>query len=332
MNKLINRPEQIVREMLAGYLQLNPELYCQVPGVMGIKKKQDEDKVSVVIAGGSGNEPWVLGFVGEGLADGAALGNVYTAPPSRTVLEVSRAVPNSRGVFFIANNHAGDVLNFELVRELAQLEGIRTECVYVADDIASASWENRMERRGVAGISFVVKIAGAASKAGYSLEEMKRVVERAGQNTKTIGVTTSPGYMPGTGAPIGDLPDGFIEYGMGFNGEPGTSREPLSPADEVVEKLMAVLLKEIPAGSEAAFMVNGYGFTSMLELCIVSRKVSELVRKSGVISYHTFIDTLFSPQGTGGFSVSAMLLDDELKQLYRCPCYSPLFRFRGGNI
>lgn len=331
MNKLINKPEHIVREMLAGYLQLNPNLYCQVPGVLGIKKKQDEDKVSVVIAGGSGNEPWVLGFVGDGLADGAALGNVYTAPPPKTVLTVSRAVPNNKGVLFIAANHTGDVLNFELVRELAELEGIRSECVYVSDDIASASWENRAERRGIAGISFVVKIAGAASKAGYSLAEMKRVVKKASDHTKTIGVTTSPGYMPGTGAPMCDLPDGYIEYGMGFNGEPGISRKPLPPVDTIVETLMKELLKEIPAGSTAAFMINGYGFTSILELCIAGRKVSELVTKNGITNAHTFIDTMFSPQGTGGFSVSAILLDDELKELYNQPCDSPLLRFRGGH-
>lgn len=331
MNKLINQPDQIVREMLAGYLQMNPDLYCQVPGVFGIKKKQDEDKVSVVIAGGSGNEPWVLGFVGDGLADGAALGNVYTAPPAKTVLAVSRAVPNNKGVLFIAANHTGDVLNFELVRELAELEGIQSECVYVSDDIASSPWENRAERRGIAGISLVVKIAGAASKAGYSLKEMQRVVKKAGEHTKTFGVTTSPGYMPATGAPMCELPDGYIEYGMGFNGEPGTLREPLSPADTVTEVLMTELLKEIPAGSEAAFMINGYGFTSILELCIVSRKVTELVEKSGIKNVHTFLDTMFSPQGTGGFSVSAIILDDELKQLYQRPCYSPLLRFRGGN-
>lgn len=331
MNKLINSPEQMVPEMLAGYLALNPDQYEKVPGVLGIKTKRMKDKVSVVIAGGAGNEPWVLGFVGPGLADGAALGNVYTAPPSRTVLEVTRAVPNRKGVIFIAANHAGDVLNFELVRELAELEGIESHCIYVSDDISSAPFEKKEERRGIAGIAFVVKIAGAASAAGYDLDEMKRVVEKAGRNTKTFGVTTSPGYMPGTGMAMGELPDGYVEYGRGFNGEPGIKREKLPTADEITESLMRELLKEIPKGCEAAFMVNGYGFTSMLELCIVSRKVGEMVSESGIINVHTFIDTLFSPQGTGGFSISALILDEELKQLYRQPCEAPLFRLKGGN-
>ena len=331
MNKLINQPERMVPEMLEGYLALNPERYSQVPGVMGIKNRDDRDKVSVVIAGGTGNEPWILGFVGEGLADGAALGHVYTAPPSRTVLAVTRAVPNNRGVLFIAANHAGDVLNFELVRELAQLEGINSYCVYVSDDISSAPPETSEERRGIAGISFVVKIAGAASAEGYSLEEMKRVVEKASANTRTFGVTTSPGYMPGNGAAMCELPDGFVEYGMGFNGEPGTLRTKLAPADQITETIMAGLLGEIPDGCEAAFMINGYGFTSMMELCIVSRKVNAIAAEKGIVNVHTFVDSLFSPQGTGGFSVSVLVMDEELKRLYRKPCDSPLFRFKGGN-
>ncbi len=148
MNKLINSQDRLVPEMLEGYLSLNPDLYCKVPGVMGIKNKREEDKVSVVIAGGSGNEPWVLGFVGDGLADGAALGNVYTAPPSRTVLEVTRSVPHDKGVIFIAANHAGDVLNFELVRELAELEGIKSHCIYVSDDIHRLPWKKRRSAGG----------------------------------------------------------------------------------------------------------------------------------------------------------------------------------------
>lgn len=332
MNKLINDIDQMVPEMVAGYLSLNSGLYSRIPGVMGIKNKVEEDKVSVVIAGGAGNEPWVLGFVGAGLADGAALGNVYTAPPARTVLEVTKSVPNENGVLFIAANHAGDVLNFELVRELAEVEGIKTESVYVTDDITSAPLEKRDERRGVAGISLVVKIAGAASQDGYTLEEIKQVVEKASQNTITLGVTTSTGYMPGTGEAICDLPDGFVEYGMGFNGEPGIRREALSSADQITKSLMEELMKEIPAGSEVAVMINGYGFTSMLELCIVSRKVNEMILEKGFVMIHSFIDTLFSPQGTGGFSISVLILDQELKRLYQKPCYSPLFRFRGGVL
>ncbi|MDR2869211.1 MAG: dihydroxyacetone kinase subunit DhaK, partial [Deferribacteraceae bacterium] len=148
MNKLINHVDNTVPEMLDGYLRLNSEHYEAIPDVMGLKRKQNDDKVSVVIAGGGGNEPWVIGFVGEGLADGAALGNVYMAPPARSVLKVARVVPNAKGVLFVATNHAGDVLNFELVRELAELEGITAECVYAADDISSAPLDRRDERRG----------------------------------------------------------------------------------------------------------------------------------------------------------------------------------------
>ena len=128
-----------------------------------------------------------------------------------------------------------------------------------------------------------------------------------------------------------ELPDGYVEFGMGFNGEPGIKREVLSSADKITEALMEQLLYEVPTGCEAALMVNGYGFTSMLELCIVSRKVIEIAETKGIVNVHSFIDTLFSPQGTGGFSVSILILDDELKKLYQRPCKSPLFRFQGGS-
>nr|WP_319489692.1 dihydroxyacetone kinase subunit DhaK [uncultured Caproiciproducens sp.] len=327
MNKIINEPEQMIQEMIDGYIATCPELLEALPEYKGILMKQKKDKVSIVTGGGSGNEPWIIGYVGEGLADGAALGNVYIAPPSRAILNVTKAVSHDRGVIYIATNHAGDVLNFELVGELAELDGIETRCVFVADDITSAPKEQQSERRGVAGVAMVMKVAGAACDAGLDLDEAVRVIRKANQNTFTFSVTTSPGYLP-SGKAMCELPDGFIEYGMGFNGEPGVLRTELKTADEIADTMLSYLLDDsgITSGDEIAVMVNGFGFTSLLELSIVNHRVTESLKEKGIVLHDSFIDTLFQPQGTGGFSISMLKLDDELKPYYDAPAYSPFFK------
>ena len=177
MNKLINKPENTVSEMLDGYISIYPDMFEKIPDhsgrYLGLVLKERKDKVSVVVGGGSGNEPWIIGYVGPGLADGAALGHVYTAPAAASVLAVSRCVPNAKGVVYVATNHAGDVLNFELVRELAGMEGIDAKCVFVCDDVTTAPKEKRDERRGIAGIALAVKIAGAASESGAQSVHMQ---------------------------------------------------------------------------------------------------------------------------------------------------------------
>ncbi len=327
MNKIINQPEQMIEQMLEGYIATCPDLLEALPKSKGILTKRKKDKVSIVTGGGSGNEPWIIGYVGEGLADGAALGNVYIAPPARAILNVTKAVRHEKGVIYLCTNHAGDVLNFELVGELAEMEGIRTRCVFVADDITSAQREQQSERRGVAGIAMVMKVAGAACDAGLELDDAVRVIQKANRNTFTFSVTTSPGYLP-SGKAMCELPDGFIEYGMGFNGEPGVLRTELKPADEIADTMLKYLLDDsgISGGDEIAVMVNGFGFTSLLELSIVNRRVVESLREKGIILHDIFIDTLFQPQGTGGFSISILKLDEELKPYYDAPAYSPFFK------
>ncbi|MBW7573016.1 dihydroxyacetone kinase subunit DhaK [Caproiciproducens faecalis] len=327
MNKIINEPEQMIAEMLEGYIATCPDLLESLPQSKGILMREKKDKVSIVTGGGSGNEPWIIGYVGKGLADGAALGNVYIAPPARAILNVTKAVNHKKGVIYICTNHAGDVLNFELVGELAEMDGIRTRCVFVADDITSAPREQQSERRGVAGVAMVMKVAGAACDAGLELDEAVRVIQKANRNTFTFSVTTSPGYLP-SGKAMCEMPDGFIEYGMGFNGEPGVLRTELKTANEIADTMLKYLLDDsgITRGDEIAVMVNGFGFTSLLELSIVNRRIAESLTEKGIILHDIFIDTLFQPQGTGGFSISMLKLDDELKPYYDAPAYSPFFK------
>lgn len=331
MNKIINSPDNLVKEMLEGYLCANPDLFEKVPNTNGLVLKGKKDKVAIVTGGGSGNEPWNIGYVGYGLADGAALGHIYAAPPARAIINVTKAVNNKKGVLFLATNHAGDVLNFELVAELLQLEGIKTRCVFVSDDIASAPLENMNERRGVAGIAVVLKIAGAAADDGLDLDEVVRIAEKANKNIRTLSVTTSPGYMPGTGEAMFEMEEGTIEFGMGFNGEPGILKTKLQSADKIADIMMEYLLDDLkaPSGQEIAVFLNGFGFTGLMELCIVNRRIKEILDLKMIKTHDMFIDTLFAPQGTGGFSISLIKLDEELKKYYDYPAYSPFYRKKG---
>lgn len=328
VNKIINSPDAMILEMLEGYLCANPFLFEKVPDTNGLVLKERKNKVAIVTGGGAGNEPWNIGYVGHGLADGVALGNVYAAPPAKAIMNVTKAVNHQRGVLFLATNHAGDVLNFELAGELLQLEGIQTQSVFVADDITSASLDNQDERRGVAGVAIVLKIAGAAADAGLNLDELVRVTQKANRNIRTLSVTTSPGYLPSTGEAMFDMEPGMIEFGMGFNGEPGILKTQLKPADQIVDIMMDYLLTDLKAsaGDEIAVFINGFGFTGLLELCIVNRRVKMVLDKKSLKTHDMFIDTLLAPQGTGGFSISLLKLDEELKRYYNYPAYSPFYR------
>ena len=327
MKKIINSPDDLIREMLEGYLCANPELFEKVPNTNGLVLKGKKDKVTIITGGGAGNEPWNIGYVGHGLADGVALGHVYSAPPARAIVNVAKATDPEKGVFFLATNHAGDVLNFELAAELLQLEGIHAKCLFVTDDLASAPLDKFEERRGVAGVAIVLKIAGAAADIGLDLNEVLRVSEKANDNIRTLSLTTSPGYLPGTGEPMFTMDDDMIEFGMGFNGEPGILKMKMTKADEICDIMMGYLVEDLKltAGEEIAVFVNGLGFTSLMELCIVNRRIKEVLTQKRIKTHDMFVNTLFAPQGTGGFSITLLRLDQELKRLYDAPAYSPFY-------
>lgn len=328
MNKIINDPDCMIRDMLEGYLYLHEDLYMRVDGTVGgLMKKHQEEKVSIVVGGGAGNEPWVLGYVGKGLADALSSGNVYTAPPAKSILDVSKAVYNKKGILYVGTNHMGDVLNFELVGELAVLDNIQTKCVFVNDDIASDS-KIKENRRGVAGIALAVKMAGAASEMGLSLKEVQAVTQKCIDNLRTLSVTTSPGYMPKNGKPMFEIEEGMIEYGMGFNGEPGIIKEPIGTAEHIVSTMMDMVIKDLEYkdSEKIAVLLNGFGFTSLLELHIAVKEIKAYSEMNNINIYHVDIQNIFCPQGTGGFSISVMRLDDELIPYYNREIDSPLFK------
>lgn len=327
MKKILNDPNQVVDELIEGYLQAYPRYYERVPGVKGLTVKNKKDKVAILTGGGSGHEPLFIGLVGEGIADGVAIGNVFAAPTPDTVYEVTKAIDAGKGVLYIYGNYAGDVLNFDMGAELADMEDIRTRTVRVWDDVASAPLERIEDRRGIAGDVFVIKIAGAASEAGLNLDEVTRVTEKARDNTRSIGVALSPGSIPASGKPTFMLPEDEIEFGMGLHGEPGVKRTKMVKADELTDTMLENIFKdfEYKKGDEVVVLVNGLGSTTMMEMFIVSRRVAQVLEQKGISIYDTDVNSYCTCQEMAGVSITIMKLDDELKKYYNYPAFSPYY-------
>lgn len=328
MRKIINAPDKVVEEMMEGYIAAYSRYYEKHPNVNGvILKPRRKDKVALVIGGGSGHDPLFPGFVGKGLADAAACGNIFASPDPNTVYETAKAVDQGKGILFVYGCYAGDNLNFDMGEEFLNADGIPTTHVRVWDDVASAPKERIEDRRGIAGDVFVIKIAGAACDAGLSLEEATRVTEKARDNTKTIGVATAPAELPGVGHPIFELPEGEIEYGMGLHGERGVLRTTWQDADVLVDKMYAQIMEdaELRAGDEVCVLVNGLGSTTITELAIAFRRVRQLLLKDGIKIHDADLNSYCTSQEMGGFSITLLKLDDELKKYYAMPCYSPYY-------
>jgi dihydroxyacetone kinase-like protein len=327
MKKLINSPEHVVEEMIEGFIAAYGRDYVKLEGVNGIVRKNKQDKVAIVIGGGSGHEPLFLGYVGEGLADGVAIGNVFAAPTPNTVYEVAKAVDAGKGVLFLIVNYAGDVLNFEMAAELADMDGIQTKIVRVTDDVASAPKERIDDRRGIAGALFVYKIAGAAASLGLSLDEVAAIAEKANASIRSVGVALTPGSLPSTGKPTFTLGDDEIEFGMGIHGEPGVKRTNIMKADELTETMMGYILDDLPfqKGDEVCVLINGLGSTTHMELMIVNRKVAQLLRERGISVYDTAMNSFCTTQEMGGVSISLIRMDNELKKYYDHPAHSPYY-------
>lgn len=328
MRKIINDADNVVQEMMEGYISAYSRYYRKHPEVNGvILKQRRKDKVALVIGGGSGHEPMFSGFVGKGLADAAACGNIFASPDPNTVYETAKAVDNGRGVLFVYGCYAGDNLNFDMGEEFLNEDGIRTAHVRVWDDVASAPRDRISDRRGIAGDVYVVKTAGAACDAGLDLEEVTRVAEKARDHTNTIGVATAPAQLPGVDKPIFELGEDEIEYGMGLHGERGVLRTKWQPADVLAEKMYDQIKEDtgLAEGDEVCVLVNGLGSTTITELAIVFRKVKELLDRDGVKVYDADLNNYCTSQEMGGFSITLFQLDEELKKYYDMPCWCPYY-------
>ena len=325
VKKVINEPARVVPELLEGLIRVYGGRIEQVGPVGAIAKTTIPDgKVAVLVGGGSGHEPVFHGFIGDGMADGAACGNIFAAPSPDVILAVTQAVDRGRGVLYLYGNYAGDVMNFDIGAELAAEAGIRVRTVRVRDDVASAPVDRQDLRRGIAGDIFVIKIAGAAASVLTDLDEVARVTEKARDATRSIGVALAAGSIPETGARTFELGDDEIEIGMGLHGEPGVRRQAMAPADEIVDLMAEHVLNDLPfvSGDDVCLLVNDLGSTTMMELLIAARRLYQVLDRRGISVHDAVVGSLATCQEMAGFSFTLMRLDDELRRYYDMPARS----------
>jgi dihydroxyacetone kinase-like protein len=328
MKKLINSVETVEDEMIQGLVKAYPQYLKKVDGYnVVVRANKKEGKVALISGGGSGHEPAHAGYVGEGMLDAAVAGAVYTSPASDAILEGIKAIATDKGVLMVIKNYTGDVMNFEMAAEMAQMEGIEVKQVVVNDDVAVKDSLYTVGRRGVAGTVFVHKIAGALAETGASLDEVQAVAQKVIDNVRTMGAATLPSTIPASGKPGFELAEDEMEVGIGIHGEPGTHREKLMTANDITDHLLGKILEDIDySGSEVAVMVNGSGSTPLMELYIINNRVADVLAEKGIKVVQTFVGEYMTSIDMAGFSISVLKLDDQLKELLAAKADTPAMK------
>lgn len=330
MKKIINDPENFVDEMVDGILLAHPD-EVKTPGddkrILVRADAPVSGKVGIVTGGGSGHLPLFKGYVGKGLCSGVAIGNVFSSPSAEQCFETTKAVDGGAGVLYLYGNYGGDVLNFDLAGDMAEMEDIEVRTVLGIDDVASQPKERKADRRGVAGIFFAYKAAGAASERGDSLDEVAAVAQDIVDHTATMGIGLSPTILPTAGKPTFELPDGQMEIGIGIHGEPGIHRGPLETADEIAEHLTKPLIADLglESGAKVAVLVNGLGATPLEELYVLYRRVHQILDEAGITIEKKYVGEYATSLEMAGASISLLELNDARLELLNAPARSPFF-------
>lgn len=328
MKKFINEAclveDQMIQGMVKAYPQYLRKLDC---GNVVVRSKKKEGKVALISGGGSGHEPAHGGYVGEGMLDAAVAGAVFTSPTPDQIYEGIKAIATDAGVLMVIKNYTGDVMNFEMAAEMAQADGIDVKQVVVNDDVAVKDSLYTVGRRGVAGTIFVHKIAGAMAETGADLDAVTAVAQKVIDNVRTMGAAIRPCTVPAAGKPGFELAEDEMEVGIGIHGEPGTHREKIKPADEIVDMLLGQILADIDySGSEVAVMVNSAGATPLMELFIIYNHVADVLAEKGIKVYKSLVGEYMTSIEMEGFSISLLKLDDQLKELLDASADTPAFK------
>ena len=328
MKKIINNPTDVVSEALMGMQAAYPDKLVYTPKMEVISRKEKKtDKVAVISGGGAGHEPLHAGFVGKGMLDAAISGNVFSSPSPERIGSAIEQVSCGKGVLMVIKNYSGDIMNFGLSADLAEMDDIEVAQVVVKDDVAVPDREEGTGRRGIAGTVFVHKIAGAKAEQGASLAEVKAAAEKAICNIRTMGVAMTPCILPAVGKPGFQIADDEIEIGMGIHGEKGIETTKIKTAKEIAEILVGRILDDYDySGSEVAVLVNGLGGTPLMELYILNMEVQKILEEKGIKAYRTFVGNYCTSIDMTGASVTLMKLDDELKELLDAPCDTPALK------
>ncbi|MFD0043627.1 dihydroxyacetone kinase family protein [Pseudarthrobacter scleromae] len=331
MTRLFNEPEAFADEMIEGFVASHSRWVRRVSGGVVRSTKGTPGTVSLVIGGGSGHYPAFGGLVGQGLAHGAAMGNLFASPSAQQVYNVAKAANNGDGLLLGYGNYAGDVLHFTQAQERLRKEGLDCRSIAVTDDVSSAPLAERHKRRGVAGDLTVFKVAAAAAEAGYSMDQVVEIAERANDRTRSFGVAFTGCTLPGADQPLFSVPAGRMVVGMGIHGEPGIDETDIPTADELAELLLSKLLTEVPDGLQAQGarvvpILNGLGSVKYEELFVVYRRVAQLLADHGLQAVDPQVGELVTSFDMAGSSLTLFWLDDELETLWNAPADAPAFR------
>jgi dihydroxyacetone kinase-like protein len=331
MKKLLNDPEAVVKESLAGLAAAHGDLLTYDAGAQIVVRKDAPvtGKVGLVSGGGSGHEPLHGGFVGVGMLDAACPGEVFTSPVPDQMLAATKAVNGGAGVVHIVKNYTGDVMNFKLAAEDAADEGINVESVLVDDDVAVQDSLYTAGRRGVGATVLVEKIAGAAAERGDDLASVAGTARRVNERSRSFGVALSSCIPPAAGKPIFDLPEGQMEVGIGIHGEPGRRREPLAGAAHIADIMVEAVVSDLKAagGAKALVFVNGMGGTPQLELYLLYGEIERGLRAAGIEPVRNLVGSYITSLEMAGASLTVLELDDELTALWDAPVHTPALRW-----
>ena len=327
MKKIINDPAQYTDDMLQGIYRAHGDQVGYVNGDLRCycTKKKVPGKVAIITGGGTGHLPLFLGYVGENLLDGCAVGSVFQSPSAEQIYEISKAVEAGAGVLYLDGNYTGDIMNFDMAAEMCDMDDIKTASIVGADDVNSNADVNA--RRGVAGIFFMYKCAGAKAAQMGTLDEVLAAAQKAKDNTRTVGFALTPCVIPEIGHANFTLGENEMAMGMGIHGEPGVWNGPIKTADELAKESLDTLLGDMPvaAGEEVCVLINGLGATSVEELYILSGSVRKLLDEKGIKAYRTFVGEYATSMEMAGASISICKVDEEMKGWIDMPVKTPFY-------
>ncbi|MEV7604032.1 dihydroxyacetone kinase family protein [Paenarthrobacter sp. NPDC089322] len=331
MTRLFNEPSAFADEMIEGFVASHGRWVRRVSGGVARSTRSTPDTVALVIGGGSGHYPAFAGLVGQGLAHGAAMGNLFASPSAQQVYNVAKAASNGGGVLLGYGNYAGDVLHFTQAQDKLRAEGIDCRSIAVTDDISSAPLAEKHKRRGIAGDLTVFKVAAAAAEAGHSMDAVVEIANRANDRTRSFGVAFTGCTLPGADQPLFSVPEGRMAVGMGIHGEPGIAETDVPTADELAGLLVKDLLAEVPdgisvEGARVVPILNGLGSVKYEELFVVYRRVAQLLAEAGVVAVDPQVGELVTSFDMAGTSLTLFWLDSELEELWLAPADAPAFR------
>lgn len=327
IKKLLNNPDHVVDEMLEGIILAHRDhlkMADHERAVVAVDGPRP-GKVGLVIGGGSGHEPSFVGFVGQGLADAAAIGNVFASPPPDPIIACAKAAHGDAGVLFMYGNYAGDVMNFDMAAEVLAMDDIETRTILTTDDVAVKDPERR---RGVAGNFFIFKAAGAACDKMMSLDECERIARKANAHTYTMGVGLTACSLPQTRVPGFEIGDDEMEIGLGIHGEPGVRRAPVGSADAVTDEIMDKIFSEMrpEPGERVALLINSLGATPLMELYIINRRVRQRLAEKNISVHASWVGNYCTSLDMAGMSITLHRLDEELAEMLDHPCDCAMFR------